>query len=413
MSAPDRLGGDHAFALNGRNLLLLLGLVFVALNLRPAVTAIGPLAERMHLAGLSHQAIGALTTVPLILFGFAGLWAAWIGGRLGYARTLGLGLLLLGIGCLLRSSPGEGASLWRLGGTILVGTGIALGNVLLPSIAKSRFPQHLGPITSLYSTALNLGAALGIGLSVPLADRLPGDWRGSLASWAVLAFGSLILWTPQMRPQPAAHARSTPLGGIALLARQVRAWQITLYMGLQSMLFYSSVAWLPALLQSRGLVETEASRWVAWMQILGCAASLVAPALAGRRASQSGWVVGVVLISTLSLIGLITLPTRWIGLAVLSLGLGLNAAFGLALLLIALRSHDTDTSASLSSMAQAVGYLLAAPGPLVVAWIHSATGSWSPAFGALVLLSLVIAFWGGLAGRAGTLRLSPDKSPPA
>lgn len=301
-----------------QHVILISGIILVALNLRPAVTVVGPLAERMHLEGLSRETIGALTTIPLIMFGLAGLWAGWIGGRIGYARTLGLGLLVLSLGCYLRSVPDEGAGIWRLVGTILIGVGIALGNVLLPSVVKSRYPDHIGPLTSLYSTALNLGAAFGIALALPLADRLPGGWSASLASWGVVAFVSFLLWSPQMRHTPALRPRSSPFSSIALLARQKRAWQITIHMGLQSMLFYSSVAWLPTVLQSRGLNETEAAHWVAAMQVLGCVASLVVPTLASRQPSQSGWVVCCALTSAISLMGILCLPPSLVGVAVLT-----------------------------------------------------------------------------------------------
>ena len=171
------------------------------------------------------------------------------------------------------------------------------------------------------------------------------------------------------------------------------------------MIFYSSVAWLPTVLQSRGLDESEAAHWVTGMQVLGCVASLVVPTLAGRQKSQSGWVMGCALTSAASLVGVLWLPASLAGVAVLTLGLGLNASFGLALLLIAVRSHDADTSAGLSSMAQAGGYLLAAPGPLLIGWFQTVTGSWSYAFGAIVVLAMVTAAFGYFAGRGGTVRL--------
>lgn len=395
-----------------QHIVLISGLILVALNLRPAVTAVGPLAERMHLDGLSREAIGALTTIPLILFGMAGLWAGWIGGRIGYARTLGSGLLVLSLGCCLRSIPDDGAGIWRLVGTILIGIGIALGNVLLPSVVKSRYPDHIGPLTSLYSTALNMGAALGIALALPLADRLAGGWSSSLASWGAVAFVSFLFWSPQMRHIPAIRPRSSPFASIAALARQKRAWQITIHMGFQSMIFYSSVAWLPTVLQSRGLDESEAAHWVTGMQVLGCVASLVVPTLAGRQNSQSGWVAGCALTSAASLVGVLWLPASLAGVAVLTLGLGLNASFGLALLLIAVRSHDADTSAGLSSMAQAGGYLLAAPGPLLIGWFQTLSNSWNYSFGAIVILAMMTATFGYFAGRGGTLRISSLETSP-
>ncbi len=388
-----------------RQVFVIAGILMVALNLRPAITSVAPLAERMHAGGLSRQTIGLMTTIPLILFGVAGLWAGWVGRRIGFARALGAGLLILCFGCLLRSVPGPGEPVWRMAGTVLIGAGIALGNVLLPGVVKTRFPNHLGPMTSLYSTGLNLGAALGFAASVPLAEALPGGWPSSLAAWGGMALLTLFIWSPQMLPQPARRPPTHPLASIAELSRQPRAWQITAYMGLQSMVFYAAAAWLPTVLQGRGLSETAAAHWVTYMQILGCAASLLVPTLAGRVKSQSLWAFGCVLTSGLGLTGILTLPAQWTGLAVLVLGLGVNSSFGLALLLIAVRSRDGDTAAGLSSMAQAVGYLIAAPGPWLVGWLFESTDSWAVALGFVIVVAAVASAIGLFAGRPGNLAL--------
>jgi len=387
---------------------LILGILLVATNLRPAVTALSPLAERMFQDGLSREAIGILTTIPLLLFGMVGLWAGWIGGRLGLARALGLGLLLIAAGCLVRSAPGEDAGFWRLGGTVLIGAGIAVGNVILPGLVKSRYPQHLGILTSLYSTAMNVGAAFGLALAVPLANALPGGWNASLASWAVLALVSFALWVPQMRPAPTVYRPARPLSGVAALAKQRRAWEMAAFMGLQSMVFYAAVAWLPTVLQYRGLSEGGAAGWVSATQALGCLASLTVPALAARARSQSAWAAGCALLNALSLAGVLLLPAEWVGLAVIGFGLGANASFGLVLFLIAARSATPATAASLSALAQAAGYLLAAPGPWLVGWLSTTAGGWNLAFSCIVVMALLAALAGTYAGRPGELRL-PDE----
>ncbi|MDF1811815.1 MAG: MFS transporter [Verrucomicrobiales bacterium] len=388
-----------------QNCLLVAGILLVALNLRPAVTSISPLAERMRLDGLSRETIGSMTTIPLLLFGLVGLWAGWLGSRFGLARSLGAGLLVLGLGCFVRSVSGGDVIWLRLGGTVLIGTGIAMGNVLLPGLVKSRFPHHIGPMTSLYSTGMNLGAAFGFAAAVPLANHLAGGWNASLASWGVFAAVTLCLWIPQMLPPPARHSGARPLSGILQLVRQRRAWQVAIFMGLQSAVFYSSVSWLPTILQYRGLSETTAAGWVTALQISGCVASLVVPTLAGRCESQSIWILVCLLGNAISIPCILYLPTAYAGVAVITLGLGVNSSFGLALLLIALRSKDAGTAASLSSMAQAVGYLLAAPGPWIVGWLSETTGGWPVAMGAVVAIALAAAVTGWFAGRPGEMRL--------
>lgn len=382
-----------------RHAVLIGGIVLIGLNLRPAITAISPLAERMHEDGLGRGVIGSLTTVPLVFFGLASVTAGWLGRSMGFARALGLGLLVLGLGCFIRSGTGDLVAVWRYLGTMLVGVGIALGNVLLPSLAKSRYPRHLGPVTSLYSTAMNLGAAAGIAFAVPLADAL-GSWNGSLAAWGAFALLVLAIWAPQMRPRPAVRPPVHPLAGIRSLACNARAWQVTVHMGLQSVVFYSAVAWLPSLLQHRGMSEGQAAAWVTGQQVIGCVASLVLPTLAGRRRSQSGWVMFCFACMLAGLTGTLLLPLSLAGTAVLVLGIGLNAGFGMVLLLIALRSRTPETAANLSSMAQSFGYLLAAPGPFLVGWI-SAHGGWELGFSAIIAVTAVAAVPAYLAGREG------------
>ncbi len=271
-----------------QHILLVGSILLIALNLRPAVTVLSPLAERMRADGLSREVIGAMTTLPLILFGVAGLWAGWIGGRWGLARSLGAGLLLIAAGCLLRSMSDIDSQFWRFAGTILIGAGIALGNVLLPGLVKSRYPDKVGLLTSLYSTAMNLGAALGIAVAVPLADRLTGGWNASIAAWGLFAFATALFWIPQMLPRPTVRRPVHPLAGVITLARRKRAWQVAIFMGLQSSVFYSAVAWLPTVLQVRGMTENQAAGWVTGMQVLGCGASLLVPDPGGTPALPIG-----------------------------------------------------------------------------------------------------------------------------
>jgi CP family cyanate transporter-like MFS transporter len=379
------------------------GILLVALNLRPAITAISPLAERMHADGLDRAMIGSMTGVPLLLFSMVGLWAGWIGRRIGFARALGLGLLVLAVGCWVRSLPGEGAGFFRMAGTVLIGGGIALGNVLLPGLVKSRYPGHVGLLTSLYSTAMNLGAAMGIAFAVPLANALPGGWQSSLAAWGVFAFAILLVWSPQMIPRPQLHRAEHPLAAVMVMAKKRRAWQLMLYQGFLSSVYFSSVAWLPTLLQSRGMAEVKAAGWVTAMQLLGCLASLVVPTLAGRSVSQSRWVVGCMLANVAGLAGVLLLPVSLVGGGVLLLGMGLNAGFGLSLLLMALRSKTAGAAAGLASFSQAGGYLLGAPFPWICGLLSVTSGGWPLAFGMVMALALCAGVFGWLAGRPGEL----------
>lgn len=258
--------------------------MLIGVNLRPAITGIAPLVDRMIGDGVAVGAIGMHTTLPLVLFGLASVFVGVVGNRIGFARALALGLVVLASGCFLRSwgLADGGSSLTLLGGPLLVGLGIAFGNVLLLGVVKSRYPNHLGVMTSLYSTAMNVEGALGIALAVPLADSLPGGWRASLGFGGMAALSPLLFWIPQIARKPVSRVDGNPLEPLARMAKDSRAWQVTVLMGLQSLLFYSSVAWLPVMLQKRGMSESASYAWPTVMQLCGCVASLTLPTLGGQ-----------------------------------------------------------------------------------------------------------------------------------
>lgn len=387
-----------------RHVLLISGLLLISVNLRPAITGLAPLAERMRADGVSVALIGLQTTLPLVMFGLAGFFAGAIGNRFGFARVLGAALLILAAGCFLRTGFRTDTVFGPLVGSLLIGSGIALGNVLLPGIVKSRYPEHLGVMTSLYSTAMNLGGTFGIALAVPLATSLPGGWTASLSAWGYAALLPLLPWLPQLLQKPTVRRQHRPFSGIIRLLKNARAWQVTAQMGIQSLLFYSCVAWLPTILRLRGMTESESYGWPTAMQICGSAASLVIPTLAGRARSQSLWTAACAVMSVLGICGILWLPAPWVGASTIALGLGLNASFSMVLLIITLRSEDAEAAGNLSSMAQSFGYLVAAPFPWLIGSLSEVTGSWFAAYGFLLVPALAVVVAGSLAGRAGTIR---------
>ncbi|MBD5779576.1 MFS transporter [Pelagicoccus sp. NFK12] len=382
------------------------GLLLIGTNLRPAITGIAPLVDRMIADGVDVETIGLQSTLPLLLFGGASVLAGAVGSWLGFARALALGLVVLAAGCFIRTwgLAGDGGVAARVGGPLLVGMGIAFGNVLLPGVVKSRYPDRLGVMTSLYSTAMNVGAALGFALAVPMAETFAGGWSASLGFWGLAALSPLVLWIPQVLRKPKAREYTNPFRPLAQLARNVRAWQVTAFMGMQSLLFYASSAWLPIVLQERGMGESASYTWPTVMQLCGCVASLTLPTWAGRLRSQSWVAAGCGALTALSICGILWLPLGWVGGATICLGLGLNAGFGVVLLLIALRSWDANTAGYLSAMAQTIGYSLAAPFPWFVGWLSESSGSWHIAFGFLVLPAIGVMVAGWLGGKPGYIK---------
>jgi CP family cyanate transporter-like MFS transporter len=358
--------------------LLVAAIALVAFNLRPALASVGPLVEKIQVdTGLSSPALGFLTTLPLLAFGILSLAASGVSGRIGLERTIGVGLVLIVVGTGLRAAPGT-ALLFV--GTGILGVGVALGNVLVPALAKRSFPAHPGPITSLYSSMMGVGATLAAGLSVPMAGLV--GWRGALGLWAVPAVLALVVWAPRL-------GRSTvrrTTGHRDHLRRVVRApvaWQVAAYMGLQSLSFYVILAWLPAIMQSQGVSESGAGGLLALSQVTGILGSAAIPVWAGGRRDQRAIVWVLAAGEALALAGLLVTPPAWATVWVLLLGFVLGGTFGLALTFLVVRTEEAQTAAALSGMAQSVGYLLAAGGPPLVGALHDASGGWSLPLAAL------------------------------
>jgi MFS transporter, CP family, cyanate transporter len=302
------------------------------------------------------------------------------------ARSAAAGaLVVLLLGLLVRLVPGLA---FLFAGTILAGTGIAIGNVLLPILVRRNFPDRIGLVTGMYTTALVGFAALAAGVSVPVADAFGGGWRPGLAIWAVPAAVALLVWAPQLfHRQAATVAPGDPVHGARALLHDRVAWSVTLFFAVQSAGFYATLAWLPSVFQSHGDSSSKAGLLLSFALVVGLIPALTVPALAARARDQRPFVVGVVVCIAAGWLGLLLAPRSAPFLWAALLGLGQNAAFPLALTMIVLRGGAVNTTAGLSTLVQTVGYLIAGVAPLCIGAVHDLTGSWTPAL--IVLLCLL------------------------
>lgn len=366
--------------------LVVIGVVLISLTIRSPLAAVGPLIGAMQDAtGLSHGALGFLTTLPLLCFAFLSLLTPLATRRFGVMGSLGLALLLLTVGIALRSLPGVAA---LFGGTLLLGIAIALANVLLPSLVKQYFPDRQGLMTSLYASLMGIGAALAAGISVPLAEMLPGGWRTALGVWALPAGMATLLWLPLVRRQRHGSTRHHPFAGLRALSHSPIAWQVALFMGLQSLVFYVMLAWLPEVLIERGMAPTRAGWLLSLSQATGVVGTLLTPVYAERLTSQRVLVLAVVSLQLAGVLGLLLPGLTWAWLWVSLIGFGAGCSFGLALLFIVLRAPDTRATTQLSGMAQAIGYLLAAGGPALFGYLFELTSSWTLPLALLIVVTL-------------------------
>ncbi|MCP3749840.1 MFS transporter [Pseudomonas sp. SBB6] len=352
--------------------LLLLGLVLVALNLRPALSSMAPLLSQVcDSLGLTASQAGLLTTLPVLCLGLFAPLAPLLARRFGSERVI-LGILLvLAAGIAVRSAFG---STGVFVGSIMAGASIGVIGVLLPGIVKRDFPKHAGTLTGVYTMALCLGAAMAAGATVPLSERLGDSWSLGLGFWLIPALLAALIWLPQAREGHGAHHVAYRVRG---LLRDPLAWQVTLYMGLQSSLAYIVFGWLPSILIGRGLSPTQAGLVLSGSVIVQLISSLSAPWLATRGKDQRLAIVIVMLMALTGLFGCLYAPLDGLWGWAIVLGLGQGGTFALALTLIVLRSKDAHVAANLSSMAQGIGYTLASMGPFAVGLVHDLTGGWN------------------------------------
>ena len=395
---------QHTPPVVSRPWLLIMGLVLVEMNLRPALSSLSPLLNEVSASlGLSAAKAGLLTTLPVLCLGLFAPLAPILARRFGAERVV-LGILLtLAAGIILRSSFGE---VGLFVGSLIAGASIGIIGVLLPGIVKRDFAKQAGTMTGVYTMALCLGAALAAGATVPLSHYFGGSWNLGLGFWIVPALVAAVFWLPQVGQKHGAHQVAYRVKG---LLRDPLAWQVTLYMGLQSSLAYIVFGWVPSILISRGLSATEAGLLLSGSIIVQLLSALTAPWLATRGKDQRLAIVVVMLLTLGGLFGCLFAPLEGLwGWAIL-LGLGQGGTFSLALTLIVLRSRDAHVAANLSGMAQGIGYTLASMGPLAVGVLHDWTGGWGATgwvFG-VIGLGAIIAGLG--AGRALYVGVTSEK----
>ena len=364
--------GHSVSSTRGRVALLIGALVLVALNLRPALSSLSPLLHRVSDdLGLSAAVAGLLTTLPVLCLGVFAPLAPLLARRFGPERTVGGILLLLAAGILLRTQFGV---VGLFAGSVVAGASIGIIGVLLPGIVKRDFPAHAGTMTGVYTMALCLGAAMAAGSSVPLSEAFGDSWRLGLGFWLAPAVIAALAWFPQTRSSQHAHRAAYRVRG---LLRDPLAWQVTLFMGLQSSLAYIVFGWLPSILIDRGLSAAEAGLVTSGSIIVQLASSLSAPWLATRGKDQRLAILVVMGLSLVGLFGCLYAPLSGLWGWAVVLGLGQGGVFAVALTLIVLRSPDAHVAAGLSGMAQSFGYTLASMGPLAVGVVHDLTGGWS------------------------------------
>jgi CP family cyanate transporter-like MFS transporter len=376
-----------------RNVMFILAIILAGCVMRAPITAVGTLVSMIREdLNVSASAAGMITTIPLIAFAVVSPFVGKISAKIGFVRAMLCGLCIIFVGALIRSYCGT-AGLFI--GTALMGIGISFGNVLIPTVIKWKAPDRVGEFTGIYVVALAIFSGIAAAVSVPLAQTSFG-WKNTLSVWMVMIAAAILVWSLQKDAREEPDVNESQKVDVSEEDRKEisvykshMAWWVTLMVGLQSLLYFCFVAWLPTLLAEKGFDAVTAGYLTTFNQLIGMPLSFIIPVVAAKRKDQRALSVGVVVVYFVGMFLLLvnhSLPT--VILALLCTGVGAGALMSLVTCIVALRAKDARQAAALSGMSQFIGYILAAAGPTVLGKLYDITGTFTVSV--IVLLVILV-----------------------
>jgi len=378
MATQDAIHKSKRQYITSSTFIFVVAIISLASTLRTPLTGVGPVISSIRDGlGISNVLAGFLTTIPLLAFAVVSPFATRISHRFGIEKTLFYSIILLTVGIILRSL---GTTPLLIFGTILIGVAISFGNVLVPSFFKLKYPLRIGLLTGIYTVSMNISGAIAVGISNPIAMNSNWGWQGALAISVILTLIALVIWIPLLRGekvQPNHISTSSAHLSEIKIWRKPLAWAIAITMGLQSLLFYCSTAWLPEILISQGYDADKAGYLTSVMQMAQIPMTFLIPIFAEKLRSQRPFVYIFTILYLIGFVGLFFNLTHFTVLWMICIGLAGGASFGIIMMLFTLRTKTAYEAAQISGFAQSVGYLLAAAGPVLFGFFHDITGSWN------------------------------------
>ncbi len=389
---------------SNKTTLLIVSILLLSINLRAPFTSVAPLiSQLMASLQISAVSMGIITSTPLIMFALASPFCPKLGSKLGLEKSICLALVLIALGILSRSF---GHFYWLFIGTVLIGVGIAIGNVLAPAVIKASFPGRIATITALYGISMGVGSTLSSSSMVPvtsLIDDLSVGWRIALAGNLIFPFLALAFWLPQLAESKTRSTdRKKEYYPLNKLMRQSLAWCFTFALGLNSFTFYTFAGWLPKILAALGYSELDAGYVYGFLQFSTMVPGLLLIPIMARSKNIAPLFVGAALLNGVGVTGLMVAPQWaifWVGV----FGLGNCSTFILALSILGQISATSTQAATLSGMAQSIGYALAAVGPAIVGMIFTHTQTWSLPLTIIAAAAFLCALFALLTTRKGCL----------
>lgn len=370
-------------------------LILVSSNLRSPITSVGPVLSQVSQAlDLDNFQSSMLTSIPLLMFAICSVLVSRFSHRFSINRFLLYALVILSFGLFMRVS---GSVLSLFAGSIFIGLGICIGNVITPGYIKSNFPKKIGLMTGVFAVAMNLTAALASGYSVSLGEWTGYGWRGSLGIWLVIALiaSIVVMLELLLNKNRLQQTDRAPTKSDFNMFKSRQAWNISIFMGLQSVVYYALMLWLPVVLSDYGMRGNEPG-WILFVvQISMIPITFVGPIVASKMKDQKAMIVFICTIMLASILMFAWLKTEWIYATAVLLGLSNGLSFSLSILFFSLRTKSSANAIKVSGMAQSVGYLIAAFGPAIFGKLHDWDPSWEWSFYFLGS-SIILMFYFGI-----------------
>ena len=371
-----------------QSLFFVLGIVLIGTVLRSPFTALPTILRDIAQGlGVEVSSLGILTSLPLLMFALFSAFASRLAQKIGLEHLFTYCLLLLTVGSVIRIFN---LPLLYLG-TLIVGASIAIFNVLLPSIIQAKQPQKISFLTTLYVTAMGVSTAIASYLSVPITQA--SSWKGLILVLSFLCLVTLLVWLPNHHNNHHLESKKEKQVKENIL-KSKDVWAIIIFGGLQSLLFYTSMTWLPTMAISAGLSNSDAALLASIFSLISIPFSMTVPSLT-TRLSDGHRQIMLAIISIAGMIGIAMLlyPANnflyWLVVHLL-IGTACSALFPYLMVCFSLKTSSPEKTAQLSGLAQTGGYILAAFGPALFGYSFELFQSWIPAVLALLAIDIIM-----------------------
>ncbi|MGP0688255.1 MFS transporter [Priestia aryabhattai] len=370
-----------------RNKLFLFALILAAFNLRPGLTSVSPVLHGITKdLGMSSTLASLLTSIPLVCFGFCSLFAGRLANRYQPEKMITLAITCIGIATCLRAFTNS--SIYLLITALLIGAGIGVVSPLLSGFIKSHFPDKAASMISIYSTSMVVGASISIGLTTPLQHWFNHSWKNGLAFWSILALLAIPLWLMVIKQSRVPASNFSQKTKASLPLKNKKAWLLTSFVGIVTLLFYCFAAWLPAIVEEKGWTPAFGGLVGTIAMIAQLPATLLLPSLLKVLPSRRFWITTFTLSIIIGL-SLLCFTNVTPIVSSICLGVGAGGLVSLTLLLPLDMASSPMEASTWSAMTQAIGYMIGAVGPFIIGFLHDYLGSFVPTLYLLIIIGFI------------------------